>query len=189
MLKWSAPQWGVLLVLVLVVALSWWLGGESALQMTSSSAQLPGGFEARGIKIAQYHADGAVKYLLQAERMQQYGKGNPTDLKSPVLEDYGLKGEITHFDAPLAQWFEETDVLKFPQDLRVSRPANEDYLALNFMASEVSLSNQQKQLVGKAKVNVQYGHSRLQAEGVYYDWAKRQLVLQSKVRMVYAKQK
>lgn len=189
MFKWSASQWGVLLVLGLVVTLSWWLGGESVLKMTTSSPQLPGGFEARGIKIAQYKADGAVKYLLQASRMHQYGNGAPTDLETPILEDFGLKGDITHFDAPLAQWFEETDVLKFPQHLQVRRPANADYLALNFTAADVTINNQQKQLVGKAKVNVRYGFSTLQAEGVHYDWATRQLVLQTNVRMVYAKQK
>lgn len=189
MFKWSASQWGVLFVLGVVVTLSWWLEGESVLQMTSSSPQLPGGFEARGIKIAQYQSDGAVKYLLHANRMHQYGKGKPTDLENPVLEDYGLKGDITHFDAPLAQWFEEADILKFPQHLQVSRPANADYLALNFTAADVTIHQQQKQLLGKAKVNVRYGLSTLQAEGVHYDWANRQLVLQSKVRMVYAKQR
>lgn len=187
MLRWSGPQWGVLLALVVVVVFSGWLGGESSLQMQTSSASLPGGFEAKGIRIAQYEPNGAVRYLLQAKRMHQYGEGKPTDLDLPLLESYDLNGVTTHFDAPLAQWYEDSDVLKFPQYLQVNRPSSAQYLALNFTAADVTLNNKQQRLTGNAKVSVRYGLSTLEAQGVTYDWATRQLVLKSKVRMVYAK--
>lgn len=174
-------------MLSVLAAFSWWLEGRPAPGQVGVDAEVPGGFEARGINIAQYLPGGAVQYRLLATSMKQYGSGAPTDLLAPVLEHFGPEGAVTSFKAPLAQWHEETNIVQFPQQLTVTRPAVGDTLPLYFQAMQVEVDNNKRTVVGTGPVTARYGRSTVKGVGLEYDWARRVLVLKSRVRMVYAK--
>lgn len=186
-MRWSVAQWGVLLLLSALAAFSWWLNGRSLDQRAPSGVELPGGFEARDINIAQYLPQGAVQYRLLATSMKQYGDGAPTDLLSPVLEHIEPGGAATRFNAPLARWQEDTNILQFPQQLTVNRPAVGKAPALHFEAQQVLVDNNRRTVVGTGKVKARLGRSTIEGTGLEYDWVRRVLVLKSRVRMVYAK--
>ena len=186
-MRWSLAQWGVLLLLSALAAFSWWLNGRTQGAQTPSSVQLPAGFEAREINVAQYLPQGGVQYRLLATSMKQYGNGAPTALLSPVLEHFEPGGAVTRFDAPLARWQEESNILQFPQQLKVNRPAVGKTEALHFEADQVLVDNDRQTVTGTGKVKARLGRSTLEGVGLEYDWARRVLVLKSRVRMVYAK--
>lgn len=186
-MRWSVAQWGVLLLLSALAAFSWWLNGREPGARTPAGVELPGGFEARDINIAQYLPQGEVQYRLLAASMKQYGDGAPTSLLAPVLEHIGAGGAVTRFDAPLARWQEDTNILQFPQQLTVNRPAVGKTGALHFEAQQVLVDNNRQTVVGTGKVKARLGRSTIEGIGLEYDWARRVLVLKSRVRMVYAK--
>lgn len=186
-MRLSLAQLGVLLFLSLLAALSWWLERRPATTSSGPQVELPAGFEARGINIAQYLPGGALQYRLLASSMKQYGLGVPTTLQTAVLEHFDAKGPVTRFVAPLAQWHEDSNIMQFPQQLTVTRPAVARTPALRFEAAQVQVDNARQTVVGSGPVKAWYGRSTLQGVGLEYDWARRQLVLKSRVRMVYAK--
>lgn len=186
-MRWSVAQWGVLLLLSALAAFSWWLNGRNVGPRAATDIELPAGFEARDINIAQYLPQGEVQYRLLAASMKQYGNGAPTALLSPVLEHVGEGGAVTRFDAPLARWQEETNILQFPQQLTVTRPAVGKTDALHFEAEQVFVDNDRQMVIGTGKVKARLGRSTIEGSGLEYDWARRVLVLKSRVRMVYAK--
>lgn len=186
-MRWSVAQWGVLLLLSVLATVSWWLSGLGPVQGNPSGRELPGGFEARGINIAQYLPDGGLQYRLQAASMKQYGTGAATALQTPVLEHFDEEGAVTRFDAPLARWYEDTNILQFPQQLTVRRPAIDDSPPFTFEAWQVEVDNNRRSLKGTGAVKAQLGRSTLEGRGLEYDWDRRVLVLKSRVHMVYVK--
>lgn len=186
-MQWSLAQWGVVLFLSLLASASWWLNRQGAERGPGAGLDVPAGFEARGIKVAQYLPGGDVKYRLQADSMKQYGTEQPTVLSTPVLEHFEERVPITRFAAPMARWHEEAGLLHFPQQLTVRRAASDRTPPLFFQADDALVYNDRGLVSSKGHVIARLGNSTIEGTGLEYDWNRRVLVLNSRVRVVYAK--
>lgn len=186
-MHWSLAQWGVVLFLSLLASASWWLNRQGPERNARPGLDVPAGFAARGIEIAQYLPGGEVEYRLQADLMKQYGDEQPTELRAPVLQHFDAHTPVTRFEAPLALWHEAAGVLHFPQRLTARREAGNGQPPLFFQADDALVYNDRGIVSSKGRVSARLGLSTIEGTGLEYDWNRRVLVLKSRVRMVYAK--
>ncbi|MDB5812684.1 MAG: hypothetical protein JWN94_4806 [Betaproteobacteria bacterium] len=183
--------WFPVLLLAIVAALTVWLDRHVQPPETVNNGKTrhDPDYTADNFTVTRIGPDGAVRYKMNARRMQHYPDDDTTDLDAPKVTNYRDSGVTLTATSKTAKLSSNGDDVYLQDDVRLTRSPYPEHSELNMRTSWLHVIPDDGLAKTDRPVRIDDANTLITSDGLEFDNNTRILKLLSNVRGRYEKSK
>jgi lipopolysaccharide export system protein LptC len=183
--------WFPVLLLAMVAAVTVWLDRQVQPPETSGNgkARHDPDYIAENFTVTRIGPDGAVRYKMDARRMQHYPDDDTTDLEAPHVINFRQGGVTMTATSRTAKLSSNGDNVYMQDDVRLTRSPYAEHSEMTMLTSWLHVIPDDGLAKTDKPVRIQDASTLITADGLEFDNKSRILQLLSNVKGRYEKSK
>lgn len=175
-------------LIIILLVLSWWLQNllNTKPELITREKTRFANYFLEDFKITSHNEQGQIKYILQAQRLDNYDEEQLAEIQNIETEFYNKESNWT-LTATKARLYHSNNQIEFYGGVKINRPQLANRSALLIETDSITLNGDTEILQTNSQVTIIRDKIRLQSQGLVYDNQKGLLELRSNVKGSYVK--